>query len=197
MIQEEVLLAYGATFRRYKKDQCIFFEENIPLFYYQIAEGSVRMANIFADGKEFIQDMFKKEESFGEPVLLINSYYPATAIANEDSIILKLAKENFLLLLHDNNDALYSLAQILATRLFRKTKIAKEISGETALHQITTLLGMFKKDSGCPDKTRLKIELSRQRIGDMLGLRVETVIRTMKKLHEDGLISIKNGKAYL
>src|SRR5688572_3689134 len=114
MIPEEVLLAYGATFRKYRKNQCIFFEEDTPLFYHQVSEGSVRMSNVFEDGKEFIQGMFKKGGGFGEPALLINACYPATAIANEDSVVLKLAKENFLLLLHDNNDTLFALAQALA-----------------------------------------------------------------------------------
>ncbi len=197
MIPEDVLLAYGGTFRKYKKGQCIFFEGDAPLFFYQVAEGSVRMVNVFNDGKEFIQGLFKKGESFGEPVLFIDRAYPATAIANEDVMVLKIKKENFLYLLHDNSDILFEFTKLLSSRLFRKSIIAKEISGENPIHRITTLLYMFKNESGCSNEQKFKIDLSRQRIADMVGLRVETVIRTMKKLEEDGLISIKNGKAYV
>ena len=56
---------------------------------------------------------------------------------------------------------------------------------------------MLKGQSGCSKEKIFKVELSRQRIADMLGLRVETVIRAMKRLEEDGLIAIKNGKAYV
>ena len=196
MIQEDILLAYGATFRKYTKEKCIFFEGDMPLFFYQISEGSVRMVNTFTNGKEFIQDMFKKGDSFGEPVLFINSYYPATAITNEDTIILKMAKENFIYLLHDSNEILLNLTVSLATRLYKKLTLVREISGERSIHRIFTLLQMLKKESGCAEK-KFKVELSRQHIADMLGLRVETVIRTMKKLEGEGLISIKNGKAYV
>lgn len=197
MIQEEVLLAYGSTFRKYTKCQCIFFEGDEPLFYYQITEGSVRMINTFEDGKEFIQGIFNKGESFGEPVLLINCPYPATAIANEDTVVLKIRKENFLHLLHDNNDILFAFSQLLCKRLLNKSILAREISGEKPMHRITTLLSMFKQESGCTADKKFKVELSRQRIADMVGLRVETVIRAMKKLEEQGFVVIKNGKAYV
>jgi CRP-like cAMP-binding protein len=196
MILEDILLAYGATFRKYIREQSIFFEGDMPLFFYQISEGSVRIVNTFTNGKEFIQDMFKKGDSFGEPVLFINSCYPATAIANEDTVILKMARENFLYLLHDSNEALFNLTESLAGRLYKKSTIVREVSGERSIHRIFTLLQMLKKESGCAEK-KFKVELSRQHIADMLGLRVETVIRTMKKLEVNGLITIKNGKAYV
>jgi CRP-like cAMP-binding protein len=197
MIQEDVLLTYGATFRKYKKDQCVFFEGDEPLFFFQISKGSVRMVNIFRDGKEFIQGLFNEGQSFGEPSLLINARYPATAIANEDTVILKIAKENFLYLLRNNEEILYDFATMLGAMLYMKTAMAKEIARERPHHRIVTLLHMLKKQSGCPKEKVFKIELSRQRIADMLGLRVETVIRTMKRLEEDGFIAIKKGKAYI
>lgn len=197
MIKEDVLLAYGGTFRKYKKGQCIFFEGDTPVFFYQVSEGSVRMVNVFNNGKEFIQGIFKKGESFGEPVLFINKPYPITAIANEDTIVLKMAKENFLYLLHNNDDVLYEFTSLFAQRLYFKTAIAKEISGERPDHRIVTLLQMFKAQNGCTKEKDFKVDLSRQRIADMLGLRVETVIRTMKKLEDNSVIVIKNGKAYI
>ncbi|MEO8712802.1 MAG: Crp/Fnr family transcriptional regulator [Parafilimonas sp.] len=195
MIQEDVLLAMG-TFRKYKKGKCIFFEGDAALFYHQVSEGSVRMVNNFANGKEFIQGSFKPGESFGEPVLLIDAAYPATAIANEHTVVLRIAKENFLCMLLENNEMLFAFAQLLSKRLFMKATIAREISGEKPMHRVLTLLSILKKENGDADK-KFKVELSRQRIGDMLGLRVETVIRTMKQLEEKGFITIKNGKAYL
>lgn len=197
MIPDDVLLAYGATFRKYKKGQCIFFEGDEALFFFQVAEGSVRMVNIFDTGKEFIQGLFKKGESFGEPVLLIDQPYPATAIANEDTVLLKMTKENFVYLLHNNDEILYELTKWFAKRLFMKSTLSKEISGEKPDHRIGTLMQMLKKQEGCMNEKAYKVDMSRQRIADMLGLRVETVIRTMKRMEEQGLISIKNGKAYV
>jgi CRP-like cAMP-binding protein len=197
MIQEELMLAYGGTFRKYQKGQCIFFEGDEPCFYYQLSEVSVRIANVFSNGKEFIQGIFKKGESFGEPVLLVNAAYPATAIANVDTTILKIKKENFIYLLKANNYILFQFTQLLSQRLLRKSAIAREISGEKPLHRVITLLTMLKKENGFAEKEPFEIQLSRQRIADMVGLRVETVIRAMKKMAAEGVIIIKNGKAYI
>ena len=65
------------------------------MFYYQVVEGSVRMANMNDDGKEFIQGIFKQGESFGEPVLFIDMPYPATAIANEPLCCYKSVERKF------------------------------------------------------------------------------------------------------
>jgi CRP-like cAMP-binding protein len=56
---------------------------------------------------------------------------------------------------------------------------------------------MLKNQNGCFPNEKLKVELSRQRIADMVGLRVETVIRAMKQLEQKGLISIQKGKVYV
>lgn len=197
MIQEEILIHYGGIIKKYYKEECIFFEGDEPLFFYQISCGSVRMVNVFNDGKEFIQGIFTAGESFGEPVLLINAVYPATAIANEDTLVLKIKKENFLYLLHHHNDILFSFTQMLCKRLLHKSVIAREISGEKPAHRIYALLIMLKNQNGCFPNEKLKVELSRQRIADMVGLRVETVIRAMKQLEQKGLISIQKGKVYV
>jgi CRP-like cAMP-binding protein len=58
------------------------------------------------------------------------------------------------------------------------------------------LLSYFKKTKKniCPDCN--KIKLTRQQIADMTGLRVETVIRTIKQLEEKGEVTIEKGKVY-
>ena len=41
-----------------------------------------------------------------------------------------------------------------------------------------------------------KIDLTRQQMGDLTGLRVETVIRTIKTLEKKGELKIVNRKVY-
>src|SRR5438067_429319 len=118
MLKQDLLLAWGATFKKYKKDQCIFFQGDTPLFYFEVVEGSVRMANIYKDGREFIQQIFKKGESFGESVLLINEVYPATAVANASTIIIRITKENFMKIISEYPDVHHSFTCLFASRLF-------------------------------------------------------------------------------
>ena len=59
----------AALLENVKKDQTIFYEGDQAMFYYEVIEGSVKMVNINEDGKEFIQGIFKRGESFGEAVV--------------------------------------------------------------------------------------------------------------------------------
>lgn len=196
MIEEKLLLEKGATLRKYKKDQSIFYEGDKAMYYFQIAEGSIKMVSVNDTGKEFIQGIFKPGDSFGEPVLIIDEPYPATAVANEDSIIIKLNKDFFLDILKENPDIHFRFSQVLAKRIYHKSLIAKEISTYGPEHRIFSVLKIFKKDYNVNGES-YKVELSRQQIADMTGLRVETVIRSIKKLQEKKLIKIQKGKIYM
>lgn len=197
MIANELLLQKGATFRKYEKDQSIFYEGDIPLYYYQVEKGSIKMVSVNDTGKEFIQGIFKAGESFGEPVLLIDELYPATAVANENTLVIRLDKKSFLNLLKQNPEIHFCFSQVLAKRIYNKSLIAKEISTYGPEHRIFSILKILKKNNKSLKDEAYKVEFSRQQIADMIGLRVETVIRSIRKLKEKELIKIQKGKIYM
>lgn len=196
MFQQDLLITWGGIFRKCQKDQTIFYEGDKALFYYEVIEGSVKMVNINDDGKEFIQGIFKPGESFGEPVLLIDEPYPASAVANEDCILIRITKQNFIQLLKEYPDIHLSFSQVLSRRLYTKSLMSKEISSYGPEHRIQTLLQILKKNISTANADKLKVDLSRQQIADMTGLRVETVIRCIKKMQEKGVLNIEKGKVY-
>lgn len=192
----DLLLAWGATFHKLEKGRVIFCEGDKPVFYYQIVSGKVKMCNTNEDGKEFIQGIFEDGESFGEPPLFDNSCYPASAVAETETTIIRLRKENFLQLLRDNFDIHFCFTSMLAARLRYKSVISKALSIHNPAHRITTLLLEIKSQYGLSDCNKMKIELTRQQIADMTGLRVETVIRSIRQLEDEGRLRIERGKVY-
>ena len=196
LIDQDLLLAWGATFHNLEKGQVLFHEEDPAHFYYQVVEGRIKMCNCNDEGKEFIQGMFEAGESFGEPPLFDGGIYPASAEADEDSVVIRLRKENFLQLLKENFDIHFGFTQNLARRLRFKSLISKEISSYGPMHRVSTLLQEYKKGKGVPDDELLKIELTRQQIADMTGLRVETVIRSIRELERNGRLKIERGKVF-
>lgn len=196
IIDLDLLLAWGATFHNLEKGQVLFCEDDPAHFYYQVVEGRIKMCNCNEEGKEFIQGMFEAGESFGEPPLFDGGIYPASAEADEASVVIRLRKENFLQLLKENFDIHFGFTQTLARRLRFKSLISKEISSYGPLHRVSTLLQEYKKSRGAADNELLKIELTRQQIADMTGLRVETVIRSIRELERNGHLKIERGKVY-
>ncbi|WP_255460202.1 Crp/Fnr family transcriptional regulator [Lacibacter sediminis] len=196
IIDLDLLLAWGATFHNLDKGQVLFCEDDPAHFYYQVVEGRIKMCNCNEEGKEFIQGMFEAGESFGEPPLFDGGVYPASAEADEASVVIRLRKENFLQLLKENFDIHFGFTQTLARRLRFKSLISKEISSYGPMHRVSTLLQEYKRSKGIADNELLKIELTRQQIADMTGLRVETVIRSIRELERNGHLKIERGKVY-
>jgi len=197
MIDPEVLKKYGARKIQLKKDDVVFREEEEALNYFQIMKGSIKMSTNNPEGKEFIQGVFKSNDSFGEPPLFCNFPYPSTASAIEPTIIIKLPKENFFRLLQENFEIHLQLDQVLCQRLKYKSMVLSEISSYDPEHRIVSLLRYFKSESdsqvkkgSTPTYLSYTVPFTRQQIADMSGLRVETVIRTVKKMETDGKVKI-------
>ncbi|MBS1598864.1 MAG: Crp/Fnr family transcriptional regulator [Bacteroidetes bacterium] len=196
MINIDTLLAWGATYKKVSAEEIIFREDAEGHFYYQLVSGSIRWLNINEDGGEFIQDFIEPGESFGEFPLFDNSTYAATAIANKESIIIRLHKAKFLQLLKENPDIQFAFTKLFTERLRVKFLFLKELSCFGPEHRISTLFSHFKgaKKNICDSCSQ--VQLTRQQIANMTGLRVETVIRSIKHLQNKGLVVIDKGKVY-
>jgi len=196
MINDELLISFGAYQKTYNPEEFIFKESNTCNYYYQLIEGSVRWVNINEEGKEFIQAMVNPGECFGEMPLFDNFPFAATAISNTDTIVWRLQKSSFIKLIHENVEIHFKFSSLLAQRVRYKFLILKELAYNDPEHRISALLNHFKETNCniCP--TCSQLQLTRQQIADMTGLRVETVIRTMRNMHDKGEVQIKKGKVY-
>ncbi len=191
MIEKDVLLSYEAKEIELNKNESLFSEGGKANFYYQILSGQVKMYNLTETGKEFVQGMFVAGQSFGEPPLLGNFEYPAGAMAVQYSKLYKLSKKQFLLLLKENNDIHLEFTSMLCKRLAYKAMIGREISVYPPDHRILTLLQYLRKQS---NKSSFTVDLTRQQIAELTGLRVETVIRVVKKLETQKILMLENHK---
>lgn len=196
MIDIDTLLAWGAAYKKLSAGEIIFQEGAPSSFYYQLVSGKVRWANINDEGKEFIQTIIEPGECFGELPLFDDEPFAASAITDEDSVIIRLHKSSFLQLIKENPEIHFAFTKLLTERLRFKFLILKELASHNPENSISTLLSYFKenKKNICTKCNRLK--LTRQQIADMTGLRVETVIRTMRNMHSHGLLRIDKGKVY-
>ncbi len=189
MISDQLLKKYGASVVSLAKGEILFQEGDSARSFFIVKAGKVRMVNYNEEGREFVQGLFSVGESFGEPPFFTDSPYPASAQAMEESEVWKIPKEKFLRLLKENFDIHLDLVQTLCTRLIYKSTMLSEMAIEEAEHRIVTLLRHLAATTpggGVP----LRLPFTRQQIADMTGLRVETVIRTVKSLEHKGYLVI-------
>ncbi|MBS1556670.1 MAG: Crp/Fnr family transcriptional regulator [Bacteroidetes bacterium] len=187
---------YHGTLIQCNKGDIIFNEGQPANFFYQVEEGMVKMFSVNASGKEFIQGVFHRGEPFGEPPLLCGFDYPASAMCILDSELIRIPKQYFFDLLRENFDVHLRLDSILCNRLRYKNKILAEVAFQDPDHRLQFLLQHLKKEGGV-DHQPFVVPLTRQNLADMTGLRVETVIRQIKKMEKEGKLSIQNQKVIL
>ncbi|GAB3281603.1 Crp/Fnr family transcriptional regulator [Larkinella harenae] len=196
MISREIILHYGAVEVPLSKDETLFGEGATCLHYFQVQTGAVKMVNYSEDGQEFIQGLFGPGESFGEPPLFDSFPYPSSAIATTPSLVWKLRKERFFDLLREHYTVHLRFSEVFAKRLRYKSMMLRELSSYAPEHRILTLIDYFRDKSGGPSDQPFLVPFTRQQLADMTGLRVETVIRTVSKLHKEGQIAVIKHKIY-
>lgn len=194
MVTEDLLLEYGARLLHYSKGDILFKEGDTPANFYQVQTGEIKMNNFNDDGKEFIQGIFTAGGSFGEPPLFIGKPYPANAEALTDAAVYMLPKEKFFTLLKANPPEHVEMTTVLAQRLYYKALMASEISSQDAEHRIIKLIDYFKELVGVAGPNSYRVNLTRQQIADLTGLRVETAIRAIKSLEKKGEVTIVDRK---
>nr|WP_315423656.1 Crp/Fnr family transcriptional regulator [uncultured Pedobacter sp.] len=184
------LIDKGLKLKSYSKDSVIYEPGMQPRYVYFIKLGEVRMVTVSDEGKEFIQGVFKTGQYFGEPALLIDRPYLAFTIANKDSQLIAVNKEDFFELIKNEPDFSMELIRTLSNRLFYKSMMLEELASEKADHRLLTIINYLLGDIAVGEN----LKVTRQELADMTGLRVETVIRSTKILSEKGLIKIIKGK---
>ncbi len=197
MIALELLERYGAKEVRIARGETLFQVGDMARFYFQIVTGEIKMNNYNDEGREFVQGIFSAGRSFGEPPLFADFEYPANAVAIVDCVLMCLPRKEFKSLLLENPEVHLELTSILATRLHYKATMAANASIEEAHLRILTLLD-YLKDSvyKVPGKHTWEVNLTRQQIADLCGLRVETVIRILKQLSAQGAVAIVNREVW-
>jgi CRP/FNR family transcriptional regulator, cyclic AMP receptor protein len=184
------LIDKGLKLKSYSKDSVIYEPGMQPHYVYFITSGEVRMVTVSDEGKEFIQGVFKTGQYFGEPALLVNRPYLAFTIANKDSKIIAVNKEDFFELIKNEPDFSMELIRTLSNRLFYKSMMLEELASEKADHRLLTIINYLLNDIAAGEN----LKVTRQELADMTGLRVETVIRSTKILAGKGLIKTIKGK---
>jgi len=196
MIDIDLLLACGASYKKVTKGEIIFMEGSIASFYHQLVEGKVKWFSNDDEGKEYIHHIIQAGESFGEVQLFDNECFAAPAIAVEDSILICLHRSSVENLLQNNPQIHFAFSKLLAERLRFKFMLVKELSCYSPGHRIITLINYLKQSNKNYCSKCHKLLLTRQQIANMTGLRVETVIRAMKDLEEQHMLTIEKGKVY-
>ncbi|MCB9307083.1 MAG: Crp/Fnr family transcriptional regulator [Lewinellaceae bacterium] len=192
----DLLCQYGAVNKNYRHHDDIFREGQVAFYYFQIVSGLVKMIN-HGEEHDFIQGIFTEGDSFGEPPLIGEFPYPAGARAITDIQLLALPRKHFITLLREHFEVHLHFTQLMCQRVLYKAEVLKTINlghpEERILAVIDLLKTKLSRERYSMDN-HFVVPVTRQDIADMTGLRVETVIRKVGLLAEQGRLSVSDRK---
>ncbi|MFC4687876.1 MAG: hypothetical protein BGO86_06440 [Chryseobacterium sp. 36-9] len=196
LIAANLLLNYGAETETFDSGDIIFNEGETPKFYYQVLSGRVKLNHFNEEGKELILAILSKGLSVCELLLFIDEKYPVNAVVFEPCSVLKLSKTSFTQLVKENPDISRDINKFLSERLYYKYIMLKNNSSLYADIRIKGVLDYHKSFDHNQEQFSFEVPLTRQQLASMTGLRVETVIRTIKKMEQQNIVKIINRKIY-
>jgi CRP-like cAMP-binding protein len=194
MIPDALWQQYGARVVHLVKGETLFDQGTTASCFFQVKSGRVKMVSYNEHGREFVQGMFTEGQSFGEPPFFNDVPYPAAALAVADSDVWRCPREGFLRLLAEHPAIHLELTKVLSGRLVYKSMMLAEIAVEEAEHRLATLIEYFRSTDPSGASTPYRVPFTRQQLADMTGLRVETVVRTIKSMEQQGALEIADGK---
>jgi len=195
VIQEDLLITFGADIIQLQKSQLLFEENNSPTYYFQIKTGKITLTNFQTENREFIQSIHGDGDSIGEIFLFSKYKYPVNAVLMEDCTIFRLEQSQLLKLLASDFEIQMKFLHYLAERSYHSCIFLNSLTSEDATHQLLTVLNHLKGNQN-KERYSYKIPYTRKELAFLTGLRIETVIRTFKKMENESLIKIVKGRVY-
>lgn len=176
--------------KTYKKKTEIFSDGDTPSTVFFIKAGNVKIFKSHPDGKELITDLYKAGDFFGFEPMLENSVYQETAVALEDSEIIIIPKNDFLILLNNQPDVSASFISLLCRKVSEKESQLVNLAYNSVRQR--TAEALLKVSQLADEKE--KISISREDLAKIVGTASESVIRVLSDFKDEGLIEIETGK---
>lgn len=196
VISEDILFSHGAKIQAYSAGDYIFHEGTAAKNYLQIHSGTVKLNNFMEDGKEFVHGFPFRGHCIGESYLFTENLYGINAVAVTACEIIRLEKEIFLKLIRTEPDFMLKVNRYTADRLHFRYLISTFLSITDPLIKLQKLLDHIKGYFGFDTKFSFEVQYTRSQLATLAGLRVETVIRTIKKMEAQNLVKIQNSKIF-
>ncbi len=192
-LQTESLVDVVAK-RRFKRGEPMVEQGKTSNALYIILAGRARVLMTDRKGREVILATLHAGDYIGEMSLIDNDAHSATVLAEVQTDVLVLGREDFTRCLTENTSMAYTLMRGLVQRL----RNADQKIGSMALMGVYGRVATVLLESAQPapnGQMMIREKVSRQDIAKMVGASREMVSRVMKDFEEQGFIETLVGGA--
>ncbi len=186
-------LASLAVRRVLKRDETLFWQDDICTSVLLIATGRLRSVIHSLDGKSYVVSTWEQGEEFWAHTLFDGEPMPSTLEAVQDSIIYQWDGESTLRILFENKDALSALLS-RQVKLIRKRR---ETISDLAFQPVTGRLAKLLLEQVPPSENSAQRDLTLNQIASMVASSSEVVCRLLYQLQRSGMLEITRARITL
>lgn len=198
--QENLEIILDQAFRRvYEPGEIIFLQGDTGDKTFLIKAGKVKLSKVTEQGNEIVLDICKEGDIIGEQTLIDNFIYPVNAVCIEKSLICGFDKNSFEKIILSYPTVGLQVIKNLGKRIEWLSGRIEDMGLQNVEDRLYNLLTKIAEKYGNRenDKIVLKIALTHEELGFLLGVHRVTVSRAIKKLKRSGKIFLKDGNIVL
>lgn len=151
-----------------------------------VIRGSVAVKKSFSTGKVVTLATFGKGQAFGESVLFsADPCYPADIIAQEETKVFRLSREDLLFLLKSDREILLRFMETISNRVLMLSNKIELLSLGTIKQKIAYYL---LRQAAREGKDRFRWEFSRNELADYFNIPRPSLSRELARMKKEGLI---------
>jgi CRP/FNR family transcriptional regulator len=187
-------LAALAVERRLAHEEILFIAGEEARGLYVIVSGAVRAFRASADGREQVIHTEHAGATLAEVPVFDDGTYPATAIADEDSVLLFIAKEDVRAVCLEHPAISLAALKMLAGRLRRHAELVEALSLREVGQRVGRLLLTEAEGRGTKSERGITFDLvmTNGQIAARVGSVREVVSRALARLQQDKLILLED-----
>lgn len=175
-----------------RKKQVLYLEGNRARHLYVVRQGTVKLLNTDISGREHVTAILERGELFGFEAAF-HSVYTTSAEAHSDSELCLLSASDLADLMQSVPSFSLDIARFLHHRLISARQRLAFLGNPGARARLAGYL-QWRMAAATDRPRQVPNELTLRELGGILGLAPETVCRTLRSLHREGVIEVGAGQ---
>lgn len=192
-------LAGCGSERRLRQGQILFTANEPAHGLYVVLSGSVRAFRENIDGREQTIHVERAGGLLAEVAVFDGGSYPSSTVAEEDSEVLFLPKEDVRRFMLRNPETALTALALLAKKLRNVASLAEQLALKDVRQRLATLLlEEAQRTSPQPqDGVSFSLPLSHTQLASRLGTVREVVTRSLQKLVQQDVLAIRGHRVVI
>lgn len=180
--------------RQVKKGEALYRVGDAFKNLYAVRTGSFKKLTLLPDGREQVTGFYLSGEPLGLDGIS-NGQCASDAIALEDSSVCVMPFELLELLSREVKAVQHHIYRLLSAEVVRESGLMLLLGTMTADERVASfLLDLSRRlQARAYSPTQFMLRMTREEMGSFLGIKLETVSRSLSRFQKEGLIEV-NGK---